>query len=147
MAPATVYAVVGGKEGMHDAIGALIEAAHRATSRFSLLAVHHFHGAASRVLPHETAFALRQDHFMIEFLAAWEPSATDDGSVHRTWADTLSARLAPHALPGGYPNLLANDESERICLAYGSNIRRLHELKQRFDPDGVFSASTGPAFN
>ena len=32
----------------------------------SLLAVHQFHGAATRVAPDATAFALRRNHFLAE---------------------------------------------------------------------------------
>ena len=43
------------------------------------------------------------------------------------------------ALPGGYPNLLGPDETERVRLAYGPNYERLRAAKRRYDPDGVFS--------
>jgi FAD/FMN-containing dehydrogenase len=125
-----------------DAAAALLEAARGATSPFSAIAVHHFHGAASRVPVAETAFAMRQDHLLIEILAAWEPTAGDDGAIHRRWACGLSDQLAPHALPGGYPNLLGADENERVRLAYGANWTRLLQLKRRFDPDNIFTSAT-----
>jgi FAD/FMN-containing dehydrogenase len=121
----------------------LVEAARGMTTPFSGIVLHHFHGAASRVPAKATAFALRRDHLLVEIVAAWDPSPDDDGTAHRRWADALSAALAPHALPGGYPNLLGPDESARTLLAYGPNVQRLRDLKRRFDPDGVFSSAVG----
>jgi FAD/FMN-containing dehydrogenase len=121
----------------------LIDSAQHASSPLSAVAVHHFHGAASRVAPDHTAFALRQDHLLVEILAAWEPTADADGSAHRYWMTQLSERLAPHALPGGYPNLLGPDEHQRVRLAYGTNAGRLQDLKRRYDPEGVFNSAVG----
>jgi len=47
---------------------------------------------------------------MVEIIAAWDPTAEDDGENHREWARTLSENLAPHALPVGYPNVLGPDD-------------------------------------
>jgi len=126
-----------------DTAAMLTAAAAGATSPLSAIAVHHFHGAAARVPAQDTAFALRRDHLLVEILAAWEPSPHDDGTAHRAWAQDLSGQLAPGALPGGYPNLLGPAEADRTLLAYGRNAPRLLELKQRYDPDGVFSTATG----
>jgi FAD/FMN-containing dehydrogenase len=126
-----------------ESMALLAEAGTSLTSAFSAIAVHHFHGAASRVPAQATAFGLRRDHFLVEILAAWEPNEGDDGSAHRQWSQQLFERLACHALPGGYPNLLGPDEADRLADAYGPNSTRLGELKRRYDPDGVFSAAIG----
>ena len=124
-------------------VAMLVEAGSGFTSPFSALAVHHFHGAASRVPTPRTAFGLRRDHFLVEILAAWEPIDGDGALVHRRWSQHLFERLAPYALPGGYPNLVGPDEPDRLADAYGPNAARLRHLKQRYDPDGVFSAAIG----
>ena len=54
------------------AVEVLIEQALPLPSPFSMISIHDFHGTASRVGGSETAFALRQDHFMFELIAAWE---------------------------------------------------------------------------
>jgi FAD/FMN-containing dehydrogenase len=127
-----------------DAAALLVEAARQATSPFSLIALHHFHGVAARVPLQATVFGLRQPHLLVEILAAWDgDSAPHNGSRHRQWAESLSSRLAAHALPGGYPNLLGPDEVDRIELAYGVNLPRLRQLKRRYDPDNVFSSAIG----
>jgi len=78
---------------------------------------------------------------MVEIIAAWEPSAENDGENHRDWARTLSENLAPYALPGGYPNMLGPDDHKQTAEAYGTNIGRLQRVKQHFDPDGVFASA------
>lgn len=123
-------------------ITALCEAGQRQTSTHSGIVVHHFHGAATRVPLASTAFGLRTPHRMIEIIAAWEPD--DDAAVHVGWADRLDSELAPHALPGGYPNMLGPDAPEQTAHAYGSNAARLSAAKHQFDPDGVFSAIALP---
>src|SRR5262249_32713934 len=121
---------------------ALRDAMNGATSPLSAISVHHFHGAAARVPVGDTAFALRRDHLVVEVVAAWEPAAGDDGTRHRQWARALADTLSPHALPGGYPNLLGADEHERVRLAYGPSFARLVQLKRRFDPDHMFASAT-----
>jgi hypothetical protein len=123
-----------------DSIEIIVAAAARMTSPFSGMFLHHFHGASARVPVGDTAFALRRDHLLVEVVAAWTPSADQDDTVHGSWARTLSADLADHALPGGYANLLGADEQERALLGYGPNAGRLLALKRSIDPDNVFSA-------
>ncbi len=120
----------------------LTAAAEGFTSPFTTIAVHHFHGAASRVGVQDTAFALRRDHVMVEIVTAW-PADDAEGPRHERWADDVSEGLAPHALPGGYPNLLGADDHERTALAYRRHLPRLLDIRQRFDPDGVFSSAVG----
>ncbi|CDO90887.1 FAD-linked oxidase [Mycobacterium triplex] len=126
-----------------EVIAALFEAGRRQTSRYSGIVVHHFHGAATRVPLSSTAFGLRAPHRMIEIVATWEPG--DDAAAHVDWAERVDAELAPHALPGGYPNMLGPDAPEQTAHAYGSNAARLAAAKQQFDPDGVFTAIALPA--
>jgi FAD/FMN-containing dehydrogenase len=121
-----------------EVIAALSEAGLRQSSRHSMIAAHHFHGAATRVSVESAAFGLRAPHRMIEIVAAWETD--DDAATHIGWADRVDAELAPHALPGGYPNMLGPGRLEQIAHAYGSNAARLCAAKKQFDPDGVFSA-------
>ena len=45
------------------------------------------------------------------------------------------------ALPGGYPNLLAGDDTDRAAKSYGRNAERLIEAKRHYDPDNVFRSA------
>jgi FAD/FMN-containing dehydrogenase len=122
-------------------ISALVASGQQRSSPFSGIIFHDFRGAATRVPLAATAFGLRKEHFMVEIIAAWDPAAEDDGENHRNWARTLSENLAPHALPGGYPNMLGPDDYEQTAHAYGANTGRLQHLKQLFDPESVFRSA------
>ena len=119
-------------------IAALVDAGQHRTSEFSAVSVHHFHGASTRVPMEANAFGIRQPHLMVEILAAWEPG--HDPSRHLAWADDIATALKPHALPGGYPNLLGPNDAEQIAHAYGANTARLRAAKSHYDPNGVFAA-------
>lgn len=111
------------------------------TSPHSFIAIHHLHGAATRVASGATAFHLRRNHYMIEIGAAWDAGTEADAIRHRQWASDLFSRLAPFALPGGYANFLTPDDRDQIDAAYGNNAVRLRELKRKFDPENVFSSA------
>ena len=121
-----------------DAIDVLAEAASTWPSSSSLLALHHFHGAATRVAPDATAFALRREHVLAEVIAAWRPPG--EAEPNRAWVERVATALAPGALPGGYPNILGPDDAERARLGFGANADRLLAAKRRYDPDGVLTA-------
>ncbi|MET7865950.1 FAD-binding oxidoreductase [Micromonospora taraxaci] len=121
-----------------SAVDVLVDAARQVSSPFSALAVHHFHGAATRVRLADTAFGLRTDHLLTEIIAVWAPG--ERAEPHREWAERTSTQLAPHALPGGYPNLLAPEETDRVRLAYGANWPRLRRAKHRYDPRELLTA-------
>ena len=128
-------------------VDVLTAAAAARTSALSAINLHHFHGAAARVPLPATAFGVRQPHFMAEIIACWRPAAgqdADGAAPHRQWADTAAEQLSPHALPGGYPNLLTADEPERVEHAYGPNAARLIAAKQAYDPGNVFTATPLP---
>ena len=68
-------------------------------------------------------------------------------------ADPVSGEAAGNAAWAGrgmglfvvdYPSLLGPDDRDQIALAYGSNLARLRDAKQRFDPHGLFSATPLP---
>jgi hypothetical protein len=127
-----------------EVITTLVDAIENKTSPYSLIAAQSFHGAASRIALHDTAFGLRQKHFMAGIVAAWDPADKNNAEMHRQWSRNVSQRLATYALPGGYPNLLGPDEQVQICAAYGSDISRLREEKHRFDPENLFNATPLP---
>jgi hypothetical protein len=122
------------------AIDAIVTAVARKTSPHSMVNFHHLHGAATRIPAEATAFGMRQEHFMVEIIAGWEPDGSN-GAAHRQWAQDLWESLAPFALPGGYANFLTPRDREQVRDAYGSNGARLSSLKRRFDPDGVFASA------
>jgi hypothetical protein len=78
-----------------------------------------------------TAFGMRKEHYLIEIIAAWEPIAEDNGANTVSGRRTLSEKLGPAALPGGYPNMLRPDDHEQTAHAYGANAARLKQLMSK----------------
>jgi FAD/FMN-containing dehydrogenase len=125
-----------------EVIKTFIAFMERRTSPYSAIAWHHSHGAPTRVPNGATAFGIRDEHFMIDLVAAWDSDSQESGSVHRQWVRDLSQAVASMALPGGYPNMLGPGAHDQIPYAYGSNLARLQSAKKKFDPDGVFTSAT-----
>lgn len=123
-----------------EVVALFIAAGRSRTSALSALNFHHFHGAAARVGPTETAFGQRREHYMTEIIASWRPDDGVDETAHRRWAAETAERLGAHALPGGYPNLIGPDQTVQASQAYGPNAQRLAALKDRYDPGHVFTA-------
>jgi hypothetical protein len=103
---------------------------------------HEFKGAASRVPQEATAFGLRRDHVLIEILATF-PDRGDklEEQRHRRWAQSTLAAFDATALPGGYPNMLAEGDVDRATKSYSRNAERLIKAKQHYDPDNVFRST------
>jgi FAD/FMN-containing dehydrogenase len=110
-----------------EVISTLVAGGQQRSSPFSAIVIDDFRGAATRVPLAATAFGLRKEHFMVEIIAAWEPTAENDGETHRKWARTLSEKLAPHALPGGYTKCLG----ARRLRTDGSCVRCQHRPTAR----------------
>ncbi|GHJ40381.1 FAD-binding oxidoreductase [Streptomyces sp. TS71-3] len=119
-----------------NVIAALIDAGDGLPSASTGIAIHHFHGSASRVPDVGTAFGFRRPHFVVEIVASWDEG---DGAAERAWTGRVSDVLGPHALPGGYAGLLGADHHEQIAHAYGPNAARLGAAKRRYDPEGAFT--------
>jgi FAD/FMN-containing dehydrogenase len=123
-------------------IDAFIRAMETLISPGCALFTHEFKGAASRVPADATAFGLRRDHVLVEILATF--SDGPDGLAeqrHRQWARATRESFNATALPGGYPNLLAAGDSDRVARSYGPNAERLIKAKRRYDPDNIFRSA------
>jgi FAD/FMN-containing dehydrogenase len=120
------------------AIEVLLRAGSNRPTDFSGFSIHHFHGAATRIPLQQTAFGVRDPHFLVEILAGWD--ADVDGAAHRGWAQRFYDDLGHHALDGGYPSLIGPGQAAQADAAYGPNSDRLRSLKSKFDPARTFSA-------
>jgi FAD/FMN-containing dehydrogenase len=119
-----------------QAVQALIEAMERAPSELCALAVEDFHGAVTRVSPTATAYPHREPGFNLLLISGWIDPAQTDACI--AWARETFETLKPYMGERSYTNYLSADDHDRVVQAYGPNLERLVELKQRYDPDNLF---------
>ena len=122
-----------------QAIDTMIERFAASPSTMSTLLLEHFHGAATRVGPTETAFPHRTEGYNFLIVGQWtEPAAT---GANVAWVRETYTAMAPHFTAGRYVNYLNTDdikERQSVAAAFGPNGARLSEVKRRYDPDNVF---------
>ena len=121
------------------AIDTLIERFAAAPSPMSALLLEHFHGAATRVGPTETAFPHRSVGYNFLTVGEWLEGA--ESRANTAWVRETYAAMAPHFAAGRYVNYLNADEvteGDAVSAAFGPNGKRLREIKRRYDPDNVF---------
>jgi FAD/FMN-containing dehydrogenase len=121
-----------------DVIDALVDGYARRPSAMSQIVIENFHGAATRIAPTATAFAMRAPGYNILLLGQWQGAADDRANI--AWVRETSAALQPLAAAQRYVNYLDNDDSGDAALGavYGPNVKRLRELKKKYDPANVF---------
>lgn len=118
-----------------EAIDLIAEYGQARTSPFSQVLIQHLHGAASRVQPAETAFAQRQESYILGMFAAWTGG---EAQKHIEWAHAFWTATGPFGSLGVYVNFLGDEGEERIRASYGVNYERLVALKNRYDPTNFF---------
>jgi hypothetical protein len=129
-----------------ELIDAAVDGAARFTSPLSALIFFYMHGAATRPLPAETAFAARRAQGDFDAIGQWSDAATSD--QHVAWVRGLWTRFEPHLLGKAYVNhLAADDRPETIRASYGENYTRLRQAKAVYDPANLFrmNANISPA--
>jgi FAD/FMN-containing dehydrogenase len=122
-----------------EAIDTITEGFRECTSPTSIILIQHLHGAASRVHPTATAFALRHTSYVISVLAAWQEGEISQADRHIHWVRSVWEALELYAGSGVYVNFLGNEGEGRVRASYGINYDRLVALKQRYDPTNFFS--------
>lgn len=97
-------------------------------------------GAVSQVAPADSAFPHRKALASVQIYAP-----TDQAGYQRTLdtvtqvRDTLSGLVGK----GSYINYLDPAQQDWAQASYGANLDRLHQVRTRYDPDGVFRFAQG----
>jgi FAD/FMN-containing dehydrogenase len=120
-----------------EAIQRIVDYSAQYTSPFSHVLLQHLHGAATRIDPSATAFALRAESYVMSIVAAWDHGETAER--HIEWADTSWSSLRPFASNGVYVNFLGDEGEGHVQAAYGHNYERLVALKNAYDPTNFFA--------
>jgi FAD/FMN-containing dehydrogenase len=120
-----------------ELIDVLVDGAAEFPSPLSSIAWYPIHGAAARVAPDATAYALRRALWDVNVVAQWpDPAGSEQ---HIAWARHLWARLEPLTTGRAYVNHIAGDDRpERVRTSYGQNYERLVALKHKYDPTNLF---------
>jgi FAD/FMN-containing dehydrogenase len=121
-----------------DAINLIADFSAARTSPFSQVLIQHVHGAARRVSPTATAFALREVPYVMNIMAEWPAGDTQQADWHMEWVRAFRAALLPYTLNGVYINFLGEEGEEQVRASYGVNYERLVSLKNTYDPDNIF---------
>jgi FAD/FMN-containing dehydrogenase len=96
-------------------------------------------GAYNRVAADATAFAHRNERFLVQHLASIDATAARANADRsaRTWVQSSWALLHPWGSGGVYPNF-PDPELDDPRAYYGANYGRLKRIKTTYDPYGVF---------
>lgn len=122
------------------AIDTMIECFGACPSSLSELALEHLHGAVTRVGVADTAFPHRTEGYNFLVLSQWTDKADTDRCI--AWARSTYAAMTPFMGANRYVNYLDHDDaSDQVTAAYGSNYRRLQQIKAAHDPGTVFHMS------
>jgi FAD/FMN-containing dehydrogenase len=93
-------------------------------------------GAIAEVEPSVTGFAHRNALYDVQYQAYWQSDTEENAEI--AWIDTIRNAMQPFA-NGGYVNYIDANQSDWASAYYGSNLRRLSEIKAKYDPQKVFN--------
>jgi FAD/FMN-containing dehydrogenase len=117
-----------------------IEHASRIPSPHSAVILWQMTGALNELADDHSAVGNRDARYLFNIAGAWEQAEDDDANI--AWAREAWNDMKRFSTGGTYVNFLTQDESpERVEAALGTAVRRLAEIKARWDPDNVFRAN------
>jgi len=122
-----------------EAIATLIERFVTAPSPLSMVYFQQLGNAANRVGVTETAFSHRDALCEWGCDAVWLDPAQDAANIR--WAREVAEAMRPFTSGSDYVNhigLEAEEGTDRIKAAFGTNYDRLVDLKNRYDPTNLF---------
>ena len=119
------------------ALDAALTALERATSPYSAIQFRGLGGAMARVSRDATAFAHREQRYLVLLLGIWLDAAEDTGP-HEAWTKELWEAIRAEG-DGVYVNFLENEGDARLRDAYpAATLARLRAIKRAYDPHNLF---------
>jgi FAD/FMN-containing dehydrogenase len=121
------------------AIEIMADRAENRSSPSTMVFVQHLGGAVRRLRPDETAFAIRDAAFVMNFMGNWRDAR--ETPRHVAWVREAWKRLSPHSTGAVYMNYLGCEERDADSLAratFGANYDRLVQIKAKYDPTNLF---------
>ena len=117
------------------ALDELLSTALDSPTPLAVVNIHQVHGAATRVAPDATAFALREPHYAVANIAMWVEGS---GAAETAWSLEVQRRMAPFASDGLYVNFLGDEGEAAVRASYRGNYERLAAVKATYDSENVF---------
>jgi FAD/FMN-containing dehydrogenase len=113
------------------------EHAARIRSPHSAVILFQIEGALNRLEDGHSPVGNRDARYVLNVAGSWEQASEDRANID--WAREAWSDMRPFSTGGTYINFLTEDDGpERTAAALGTGLRRLAEVKARWDPQNVF---------
>ncbi len=130
-----------------EAIATIAKRAQDRPAPLTLLNTFHMGGAISAVDPEATAFSARTSPYMISIDGMWTDEISDEQGIE--WARSVFAEVSAFGTGEVYLNFtgLSGDEAQSagVDSAFGRNMKRLAEIKGKYDPENFFRVNNNIA--
>ena len=121
-----------------DALDAALDAVGKGPGPVNDFHLRGMGGAVSRVDESATAFAHRTQKYFVAVIAVSFDGSDESVGPNQAWATALWSEIEGEGR-GAYVNFQQNRDAEAINRSYPpATLRRLRELKAKYDPDNVF---------
>jgi hypothetical protein len=120
-----------------EAIDTLVQYVGKSPSPYTFAPfVEHWHGAATRVGPTETAFPHRQYSWNFMAWSMWASPSESEKNIQ--WTREFWEAMRPSLVTSSYGNYISDEGDAVERAAYGPNYDRLVALKNNYDPTNLF---------
>jgi FAD/FMN-containing dehydrogenase len=115
----------------------IIEHAAKVRSPHSAVILFQIEGALNRLEEEHSPVGNRDAHYVLNIAGSWEHASEDSANIE--WAREAWNDMKAFSTGGTYINFLTEDEGpERIQAAFGKGLRRLAEVKAKWDRQNFF---------
>lgn len=115
----------------------IIEHAEKMPSPHSAIVLFQIGGRLNNLSEDYSATGNRNAHFVLNIPGSWDNSEDDTQNID--WVRSSWDDLKSFSTGGNYINFQSEDEgNERLQAALGTGLRRLGEVKARWDPQNIF---------